>query len=342
MLWQIRQVLRRRTSWVPVAPLAAVMVVILVVAVARLAFTGTVRFTPEAGRVAAAAVGDPAGAVGALPAVPPGNVPRTVHGALLVVAGFGSNCCNGANGVRALEPGLLVRQFSYLGLNAAGQPIKYRRAGDLPIQTLGDRMAAQVQWLHAHAHGQVIIVAESEGSLGLYAMLARHPGLPLGLMVLLSPIVAPGQISQGEGSVPGDALSTLNHLVGGISPYGSSGAKALIQSVSNVGARYFASITQRNGQRWLAVVPLADALTLPDCAWPSDVLFVLAFHGGLIGNPAVQRVVTGFLAGHRPAAAVSGPQQQRLRLAAEFMSAAASAWRMPNLGKACPVGLRQR
>ena len=36
--------LRHRTNWVPVAPLAAVMVLALVVGLARLAFTGTVRF----------------------------------------------------------------------------------------------------------------------------------------------------------------------------------------------------------------------------------------------------------------------------------------------------------
>ena len=43
-LWRIRRAMRSRTSWVPVAPLAAVMVLALVVGMARLAFTGTVRF----------------------------------------------------------------------------------------------------------------------------------------------------------------------------------------------------------------------------------------------------------------------------------------------------------
>ena len=44
-LWRIRRALTHRTSWVPVAPLAAVMVIALVVGLARLAFTGTVRFS---------------------------------------------------------------------------------------------------------------------------------------------------------------------------------------------------------------------------------------------------------------------------------------------------------
>ena len=48
---------------------------------------------------------------------------------------------------------------------------------------------------HALTHKPVDVVAESEGSLGVYAMLDRHPGLPVGAVVLLSPIVEPGQLS---------------------------------------------------------------------------------------------------------------------------------------------------
>ena len=55
-LWRIRRALRSRTNWVPVAPLAAVMVLALVVGLARLAFTGTVRFASGAGDVVAGAV----------------------------------------------------------------------------------------------------------------------------------------------------------------------------------------------------------------------------------------------------------------------------------------------
>src|SRR5580700_10545146 len=55
-LWRIRRALRSRTNWVPVAPLAAVMVLALVVGLARLAFTGTVRFASGTGDVVAGAV----------------------------------------------------------------------------------------------------------------------------------------------------------------------------------------------------------------------------------------------------------------------------------------------
>ena len=356
-LWRIRRTLRSRTNWVPVAPLAAVLVLALVVGMARLAFTGTVRFASGTGDVVAGAVTGDSGDDGQIATgrgaggTSVASVPRSmvsgpsakVSGAVLVVAGFGSACCHSADALRAAEPNLLIRQFSYVGLNAAGQPIPYGRAGDLSIQVLGDRMAAQVDKLSQQAGTPVDIVAESEGTLGVYAMLARHPHLPIGSVVLLSPIVEPGQVDQGAGTVPGAALTTLNDLVGGMSPYGRSGAQALIESVSEVGASYFATVSRDSGRPWLAVVPLADAVTLPACPWPRNVIFIDAFHGGLLGDRSVQQMVEAFLAnGTVPdsdladLADLAGGSQRDLRSAAQLIAAAAAAWRMPDLHSACP------
>jgi len=353
-LWRIRRTLRSRTNWVPVAPLAAVLVLALVVGMARLAFTGTVRFASGTGDVVAGAVTGDSGDDGQIATgrgaggTSVASVPRSmvsgpsakVSGAVLVVAGFGSACCHSADALRAAEPNLLVRQFSYVGLNAAGQPIPYGRAGDLSIQVLGDRMAAQVDKLSQQAGTPVDIVAESEGTLGVYAMLARHPHVPIGSVVLLSPIVEPGQVDQGAGTVPGAALTTLNDLVGGMSPYGRSGAQALIESVSEVGASYFATVSRDSGRPWLAVVPLADAVTLPACPWPRNVIFIDAFHGGLLGDRSVQQMVEAFLAnGTVPdsdLADLAGGSQRDLRSAAQLIAAAAAAWRMPDLHSACP------
>ncbi|HEY1325082.1 MAG TPA: hypothetical protein VGF32_32815, partial [Streptosporangiaceae bacterium] len=303
-LWRIRLALRHRTNWVPMAPLAAVMVLALVVGLTRLAFTGTVRFASGPGGVAAGAATDenlaaPGGAAAASSATA-GSGPGQVSGAVLVVGGFGSTCCHDASALGAAEPNLLVRQFSYLGLDAAGRPIPYRLAGNQPIQVLGDRMAAQVKKLYRLAGTPVDVVAESEGTLGLYAMLARHPDVPVRSVVLLSPIVQPGQLGHAAGTVPAAALTTLNNLVGGMSPYGRSGAQALIDSVSEVGGRYFAEVSRDRGVPWLAVVPLADAVTLPACPWPQNMIFIDAFHGGLLGDRSVQRVVEAFLASGSP------------------------------------------
>jgi hypothetical protein len=349
-LWRIRRTLRHRTSWVPVAPLAAVMVLALVVGTARLAFTGALRFsTGTTGVVAAApAPAELAGGGGLAAASGPAQSSGSddvsagvagakpgVHGAVLVVEGFGSTCCHDANTLRAAEPGMFVRQFSYLGLDAAGQPIPYGpAAGDLPIQVLGDRMATQVDRLYEQSHEPVDIVAESEGTLGLYAMLARHPHVHVGSLVLLSPIVSPGQAGQAGGTVPGEALITLNNLVGGMSPFGSSGAQQLIDSVSQVGASYFARVSRDTSLPWLAIVPLADAVTLPACPWPQNVVFVDAFHGGLLGDASVRQMVETFLADGSPGQV--SRSQPGLRRAAQLIAAAATAWRMPDLHSACP------
>jgi len=347
-LQRIRRILLDRTSWVPMAPLAAVMVIALMLGLVRLAFTGTVRF-PLAASDAAAGTGSgdsqPAGSgglngtsntsgPGATSVTTVSGSGSKLRGAILVVGGFGSSCCHDADTLRAAEPGVLVRQFSYQGLNAAGQPIAYARAGDLPIQVLGDRMAAQVEKLHQQARAPVDVVAESEGTLGLYAMLARHPHVPVGSLVLLSPIVEPGQLGQAGGTVPGDALLTMNNLVGGMSPFGSSGAQQLIDSVSQVGASYFAMVSRDRSRPWLAVIPLADAVTLSACSWPQNVIFVDAFHGGLLGDASVRQTVETFLA--TGTASTDSTSQQHLRTAAQVIAAAATAWRMPQLHPACP------
>jgi hypothetical protein len=343
-LQRIQWALRDRTSWLPVAPLAAVMVIVLVVGLARLAFTGTVHFATGttgvvAGTVTADAEGGGLTAFGAVggtgtagPRIPADAKP---DGALLVVGGFGSSCCHEADALRKAEPHMLVRQFSYLGLDAAGQPIPYGpAAGNLSIQVLGDRMAAQVDELSEQAHTPVDVVAESEGTLGVYAMLARHPDVPVRSLVLLSPIVEPGQVGQPGGTVPDAALSTLNNLVGGMSPYGSSGAQELIDSVGEVGASYFATVSHDRGLPWMAVVPLADAVTLPACPWPQNMIFVDAFHGGLLGNPSVRQMIESFLA--TGTAETDSGSQRRLRTAAQLIASAATAWRMPALHSSCP------
>jgi hypothetical protein len=317
--------------WVPMAPLAAVLVLVLVVGVARLAFTGTVRFDPD--ELAIASIPKTPKAVSA-----PASKPR---GAVLVVDGFGSSCCHSADALRAAEPHLLVRQFSYHGLTSAGQPVPYGRAGNLSLQVLGDRLAAQVEALSRQAGPPVAIVAESEGTLGVYAMLARHPHVPISSVTLLSPIVEPGQFGQAGETVPGAALTTLNNLIGGMSPYGSSGAGALIDSVSEVGASYFAEVSHDHGLPWMAVVPLADAVTLPACPWPKNVIFVDALHGGLLGDGSVQSIVETFLATGAPPDqdldVLAGGSQRDLRSAARLIAGAGAAWRMPELDSACPA-----
>jgi hypothetical protein len=323
----------------PFAPIAALMTVALVVGVARLMFTGTIQLpiSTSASPVAVAnAIGG--GTAGAGAAAEVAANPRASAGAaVLVVSGWGSSCCDAANSLRAAMPGADVRQFSYVGLDARDFPIRHGpSADDLPLPVLGDRIAAQLEVLHNQTHRPVDVVAESEGTLGVYAMLSRHPGLPVGSVVLLSPIVDPGRVSYRSGpddaSVSEAALNELNHLAGEISPYGPSGAEHLLNSVSEFGAKYFDTVSTESGKslRWLAVVPLADAVTLPVCTLPPDVIVVPAFHGGLLGDGSVLPMVSEFLDGQQ----VSGTSD--MREAAEVITGAAAAWRMPDTRSACP------
>jgi hypothetical protein len=325
----------------PFAPVAALMVIVLAVGVVRLMFTGTIQLPVNTGTSSQAAnvTGGAGPAVGgsARQAASAGRFADAV----LVVGGWGSSCCNAANGLRSAMPGAAVRQFSYAGLSANGMPLPSGgSADDVPLPLLGDRMAAQLLRLHQVSGRLVDVVAESEGTLGVYAMLDRHPGLPIGSVVLLSPIVEPGQLSYPAGkdaaSVSEYALDTLNHLVGGMSPYGPGGAEHLISSVSEFGARYFSAVTGSSGKdiRWLAVVPLADAVTLPVCGLPPDVVVVPAFHGGLLGDGKVLPMVSEFLSGRH--AQPQGLDEDNLRVAAEVIAGAATAWRMPDTRSACP------
>ncbi|HVT68595.1 MAG TPA: hypothetical protein VHF26_12650 [Trebonia sp.] len=334
----------------PYAPLGAVLVVALVVGVARLMFTGTIQLpispTQAATTGTALSGGTGAGGSGKTPGTVTSTAVAAAGSAVLVVGGWGSSCCDAANNLRAELPGVNVWQFSYAGMDASGRPVPSGgSADDLPLPVLGDRIAAQVRSLSAQAKRPVAIVAESEGTLGVYAMLARDPGLPISSVTLLSPIVGPG-VSYPPGqdgtSASEEALNELNRLVGGMSPYGPSGAKHLLNSVSEFGARYFADMVsavsgarEAGGKpiRWLAVVPLADAVTLPvTCALPSGVLVVPAFHGGLLGDPSVLPLVTAFLSGHE----VTVKDDDQLREAAELITGAAAAWRMPDTGASCP------
>jgi hypothetical protein len=326
---------------VPVATLAAIAVITLMT---KLVFVVGI---PTGNSLAAAA--DQVGRGGQVPVVtgartasqagPPAptgraqpaeaaRLDRSRHPPVLEVAGFGSWCCEHGRSLAYVMPGTLVQQFSYRGLDPAGHPLPYGpAASDLPLPVLGDRIAAQVWRLHARTGQPVDIVAESEGTLGVYAMLARHPDVPLAAVVLLSPIVAPGQVSYpvggGSARVPGDELQGVVWFVGGLSPFGTSGAQTLIESVNQVGAQFADQAARDHHLPWLELVPLADAVTLPACSLPSNVLVVPALHGALLNDPESLRIVRDFLTDHR----VSAPSG--LRTTAEILAAAASAWRIP-------------
>lgn len=327
----LQHLVRRVTAgaWpAPVSPLAAAIALVLVMAIVRTAFVLVVDTPfPVGGARAAAAIGTAPRAADVERVRP--RAGGGLHQAVLIIPGFGSSCCGPSPVLARIGPPNLVRRFSYLGLGPGGRPLPYGLgATDLPLPLLGDRIAAQVQRLHAETGMPVAVVAESEGTLGVYAMFARHPAVPVSSVVLLSPIVEPGRSGlsgSGPGPVAGDALTALVRLAGSLSPYGQSGAQQLIASVRRDGAAFAAAAAERSGRfRWLSVIPLADALTLPSCSLPHNAIVVPALHGTLLTDPRVDRIVHDFLIG-RP---VSGPQE--MRDAAEVIASATQAWQMPD------------
>jgi len=307
---------------IPAGPMALAAVIAAVIALTRLVFVFS---GPAATGHPQAAVAWAAGTGGAVPARD--AVADAGRDPVLEVAGFGSWCCGQDHALAQALPGTVVQQFSYRGTDHRGQPLPYgSKASNLPLPQLGDRIAAQVWRLHEETGKPVDIVAESEGTLGLDAMLALHPDAPVGSVVLLSPIVAPGQFgyhSTGSSLVTKDELHALIWFVGGLSPFGTSGAQTLINSVNSVGARFAAAAARHAPIRLLEVIPLADAVTLPACPLPPSVVVIPAFHAQLLGDPAALRTIRRFLA-HQPVTGVP-----ELRTTAEIMAAAATAWRMP-------------
>ena len=321
----------------PVSPLAAATALALIIGMTRLLFvlSGSI---PLPGGPAAIPTG---AALAAVAGRPGHHEPAGLTSAVLVIPGFGSSCCYPSRSRALIGPPTLVRPFSYAGLDARGRPLPYGLdATNLPLPVLGDMIAQQVAQLHKETGRPVDIVAESEGTLGVYAMLAQHRGLPIRSVVLLSPIVDPGQDDQASqpvaaraDPVSGEALNALASMAGALTPFGEAGGQELIDSVQSDGAA-FAAAAVGNGQRirWLAVIPLADAVTLPVCELPDNVIVVPALHGSLLGEPAVDQMARRFFSNEQ----VAG--QQGMRDTAEVIAAAASAWRMPSMAPPAHCG----
>jgi hypothetical protein len=257
---------------------------------------------------------------------------------VLVVGGFGSPCCLQAVGLQRVSPDLMVRQFSYRGLDSNQQPIPHGSSStDVTLPVLGDRLAAQVDQLYQATGKPVSIVAESEGTLGVYAYLDRHADRPIAALVLLSPIIQPGRATypmpgkEGKGVVAGWELRGTSKMVASLSPFGSNEIAAVLQSTNADGARYAAAANCQSAIPRLTVIPLADALTLPTGPVVRSALVVPAFHGGLLGHRDIDRTVHAFLDGERV------PASGFWRGWAEVVSGAAAAWAVPSHAPAVPA-----
>lgn len=256
---------------------------------------------------------------------------------VLVVTGFESKW-DGRPGSE-LGPDLDAVRFSYRGLDAAGRPLPYTgRDTEQSLSRFETLMALQVAAMHRTSGKPVALVGESEGSFVAKAYLVDHPAAPVDELVMLSPLahtgsaVYPPRGHEGWGLASSWALEGITAVMGALSPFSLSPHTPLLQSFASRGHELSELMgCGLPGVRQVAIAPAADAVTGPEI--PSGavaVQVVPAFHGGLLGDPAVRAKVKSVLRGGSTRASSGWAR------AARVFSAATSAWRVPELA----AGLR--
>jgi hypothetical protein len=266
---------------------------------------------------------------------------RAVGHPVLVASGFNSRW--GPPPALEVPQGFVIWRYSYRGINAAGELLPYTPADtQQSLLVSAARLGWEVEALH-RAYGQpVTSVAESEGALVARTYLLRlyrpHTRAVDRVFVLDMPqgqphvsFPRPGQ--DGWGVVTGWVLRGLISLIGNLGPLTASAdapfSRDLISRPRLLAALALAPPPLGVRQVW--VEALADAVNQP---YPhtqtlrgttSPTIVVPTAHGGLIRNPAVQRIIAGVLAGTALPDAQPGAALQHV------LAAAASAWQVPSL-----------
>ncbi|HUC36177.1 MAG TPA: hypothetical protein VMR97_03545 [Acidimicrobiales bacterium] len=269
--------------------------------------------------------------------------PKTVAGPLspgasssappvLVVSGYGSTW---DGRTRHRVPGrFFEQQFSYRGLDPQGRPLPYGSAQTVkPLWALDRMLLAQVEALHEETGRRVDVIAESEGALVAKTALMAAKNPPVGVLVLASPLLAPGRVSYPAGTSSGwgvasaAAMRVLGAAFQSVSPIDLSPNSAFISSVDAAGPVLDKAMScPVAGVRQFALLPLADATATPAGTQLSfSSVVVPAFHGGLLESASSERIVAEVL-DDRP---VSG--DQLLVVADDAIRSAAGAWQVPPL-----------
>lgn len=251
---------------------------------------------------------------------------------VLVVSGYGSTYSGSSGGNAALPGSFSERRFSYRGLGSHDQPVPYAATDTVkPLATLDRMMAAQIEALSADSGRPVDVVAESEGALVAKTTLLAEPSLPVKALVMASPLLVPGQTTYPQNTARGWGVGTsvLMRAIGAafhsVSPVDLSPDNKFLASIDDQGSvlRDAASCPLA-GVRQLAILPLADAtVTPPGAASNLEQVVVVAFHGGILDQPAYVKVVAQFLEGERPA------QDRLLSTADDAIRLASVAWQVP-------------
>jgi hypothetical protein len=250
---------------------------------------------------------------------------------VLLVSGYHSAW----NGSTPMPIGSLpVERFSYRGLAADGNPLRYApNATQQPLSRTVRLLATQVETMYLRTGHRVAIVADSEGSLAVQAYLATVTGAPVSKIVLLDPLVDPGRDyfppanAQGWGVATGAILRGLSAAIGATTPLHINADGAFIRSVDDHGPVLQGLFTcPPRGVQEAVLFSLADAVASPftaRVAAPSGV--VMRLHGYLLDDKEAARLIVGFIKTGRL------PADPRSAEANRLVRAAAAAWQAPPL-----------
>jgi hypothetical protein len=259
------------------------------------------------------------------PAVRPGKP------AVLVVAGFGTSW-DGTTPAPVLG-GYSTRWFSYRGTGADGGPLPYGpNDTQASLSALDQKMAGQVQTLHAESNTPVRIVAVSEGTLVAKTYLADTPSAPVDQLVLVSPLVSPGRVyyppqgASGWGIASAWGLRMLTDSLPAVSSIHVSPTTALFRSIVSEGPTLRSDLERPLvGVRQTTIIPLADAVASPDDVRVAGTTVVVAgFHNGALTDAHIRALVSTSLDGRRLAASP-------LSTTETIMRRASAAWQVPTL-----------
>lgn len=275
-----------------------------------------------------------------------GRLDRPDGAPILVVAGFANACCSVADELEELVPTLWVRQFSYVGTDARGEPIPHDgSATDGDLERLAGLLEQQIDQMYRATGRPVRLIAESEGTLLADVLLDRRPSLPLVGVMLLSPIIDPVRVSfpdlgeQGRGVVAGYELRVIAEMIEGMAPFPVTADGPLSRSLRGRSAdRPYDECP--SPVETIAVIPLADSVAgRAGEAYEWPVVVIPAFHGGLLGRTDVQEMVVAWAEGDDIVGSALLATLDRL------IAGSASAWHVPSLdafgemaGEACIPG----
>lgn len=284
--------------------------------------------------VAVAATGTAVGFQLARPDHHPFDVPELGDEgkSVLVVAGFGSSWSGRAQD--RFDGAFDERRFSYAGLGRGGASLPYVPEDTLrALPELARMMDEQVMDFRRETGERVSIVAESEGALLAKAYLMARPDAPVDRLVMLSPLARPARVyypprgRDGWGVAAAVELRGLAALIRGLTPLAINADTALFRSVNDHGGVLRSVVgCPTPGVQELFIAPLADAVATAEFdSGGVRTIHVPDWHGGLLSDGRVRRLVAAELRGERP------DGSDAWSLGARTLRALAAGWQVPEL-----------